>query len=170
MSYDVNVSRLTSASKFRGGPEFSFIYTGFRKIKKKEVIAVYNGVVYDESGKPVAAEISITPVNSETSPFNEKPSKPERGEAKNLLSDMETGKYKMELNPGIIYKIKVNYPGYESIEENLDLLSLSQFTETQKDFNLVKAKPKSAVYTGSVLSNGKPVNAKIIYTALAADN
>jgi type IX secretion system PorP/SprF family membrane protein len=168
VSYDFNVSKFNTASRFRGGPEFCFVYTGFRKEKKKPeldttpvkpAVAIYSGGVYGD-GKPINAEISILPLK------NDSASGPDHSAERKMNSDPATGKYTAELEGGKKYKVKINSPGFEAYEEVVDLTSLKEYAENQKDFNLSS---KSAVYTGSVTSNGKPVGAKITYVPLSAD-
>lgn len=153
ISYDVNLSRLTTASKFRGGPEFSFIYTGIRKIKKKPeplidtivnvappekaVLGVFTGKVTGENDQPIVAEISITPID----PENKLGEKAERY-SKNIQSDPDAKNYKLELDPGLVYKIKVKSEGYETLEAEIDLINLNKFTESEKDFHLTLKKPE----------------------------
>jgi type IX secretion system PorP/SprF family membrane protein len=169
VSYDFNVSKFNTASRFRGGPEFCFVYTGFRKEKKKPevdttpvkaAVAIYSGGIYGD-GKPINAEISILPLK------NDSVSSPDYSTERKMNSDPSTGKYTAELAGGKKYKVRINSPGFEPYEEVVDLSTLKDQFESQKDFNL---NSKSAVYTGSVTGSGKPVGAKITYVPLGADD
>lgn len=154
VSYDLNLSRLTAASKFRGGPELSFVYFGFKKEKKKPEVPVeptepiviekpqavqnyisYNGIVYGND-IPVGAQISVSRINDS---INKKDDKAYNNFAlKEYHSDSVAGKYKIVLNSGTVYKINISAPGYEPIEEIIDETNSEQVLEKQKDFHLKK--------------------------------
>lgn len=164
ISYDVNLSRLTSASKFRGGPEFSFVYTGSKKIRKKPEpiidtvvsiappikapMGVYSGKVLGDNDQPIHAEISITPIDPENK-LGERSSR----YSKNIESDIESKNYKMELDAGLVYKVKITSEGYETLETEIDLKDLNKYNENEKDFHLTlkKTEPKKEEPCG-----GKP--------------
>lgn len=185
ISYDVNLSRLTTASKFRGGPEFSFVYTGIRKIRKKPepvidtVVAiappektpmgVFTGKVTGENDQAINAEITITPID----PDNKLGTKSERY-SKNIQSDPEGKNYKMELDPGLVYKIKIKSEGYETLETEIDLQELNKYKESEKDFHLVLKKPERKPELpcgGKPIPDfssikGKSLNDKTIYSTM----
>ena len=89
---------------------------------EKPVLALLKGNVY-ANDKPIEAKIEIT--------------KKLTGEAIGpYYSNSKTGKFLMALSPGNGYKIKivVTAPGFEPIEEELDIEKLQKFVELKKDF------------------------------------
>lgn len=110
---------------------------------EKPVIAMLKGTVYGND-KPMEGKISITQINT-----NEKISEEEKAamlaqgitpkgnlNIGDYYSNSITGKYLLALSPGAMYKIKASAPGYESVEEELDIEGLEKFLEVRKDFYL----------------------------------
>lgn len=90
----------------------------------KPVVALLKGIVYGND-KPVEAKIEILKAQKENvGPF---------------ASNKATGKYLMALSPGSVYNIKVSSPGFETVEENLDIENLNIYMEKNKDFFLFSA-------------------------------
>jgi hypothetical protein len=87
---------------------------------EKPVVALIKGTVYGDD-RPIEAKVEVikTAKKESIGPF---------------FSNIKTGKYLMALSPGFIYRIKVSAEGYESIEEDLDIESLSGYMEQAKDF------------------------------------
>jgi type IX secretion system PorP/SprF family membrane protein len=165
MSYDFNVSKFTGASKFRGGPEFSFVYTGFRRAKKKPEIAqqdtttlpekttfaIYQGAVYGED-QPLKAQITVSVVNAAAG----------KESSGTYLSDSTDGKYKISLTGGESYRIRISSPGFEPFEETVDPATLVKNAESKREIYLTREKPSVVRYTGGVYGeDNRPVKARI---------
>jgi len=92
---------------------------------EKPVIALLKGVVYGDD-KPIEAKLEVTRTakNENIGPYH---------------SNMSTGKYLMALSPGSMYHLKVSADGFNTVEEDLDLASLTTYMEKTKDFNLYSA-------------------------------
>ncbi|MBL7931571.1 MAG: PD40 domain-containing protein [Bacteroidia bacterium] len=89
---------------------------------EKPVVALIKGTVYGDD-RPVEGKIEVVKIAQKENigPFT---------------SNNKTGKYLMALSPGFVYRIKVSAEGYDSIEEDLDIESLSGYMEQSKDFYL----------------------------------
>jgi tetratricopeptide (TPR) repeat protein len=87
---------------------------------ERPVLALLKGIVYADD-KPVEAKVEITKkiTNDAIGPY---------------YSNSKTGKYLMALSPGNGYKIKIFIPGFDTIEEELDIEKLQKFVEIKKDF------------------------------------
>lgn len=104
----------------KGGQDIYTVEPGI--LGEKPVLALLKGNVY-ANDKPIEAKIEIT--------------KKLTGEAIGpYFSNSKTGKFLMALSPGNGYKIKilVTAPGFEPIEEELDIEKLQKFVELKKDF------------------------------------
>ncbi len=112
-------------------------------IGEKPIIAMLKGTVYGDD-KPIESKIEVYKLVA-----NEHLSKEElEALANNSIgsngklmfgpyhSNSETGKYLFALSPGSSYKVVVSAPGYETIEEDVDMESLNKFIEVKKDFYL----------------------------------
>ncbi len=89
---------------------------------EKPILALLKGRIFADD-KPIDAKLEVV--------------KKANGEAIGpYYSNSKTGKYLMALAPGNGYKIKivVNVPGFEPIEEELDVEKLTKFIEINKDF------------------------------------
>jgi tetratricopeptide (TPR) repeat protein len=89
---------------------------------EKPVLALLKGSVFADD-KPTEAKIEV--------------SKKETNEAIGpYYANSKTGKYLMALAPGSGYKIKitVSIPGYEPMDEEIDIEKLHKFVEIKKDF------------------------------------
>jgi outer membrane biosynthesis protein TonB len=87
---------------------------------EKPIVALIKGTVYGDD-RPIEAKIEVvkTAQKQNIGPFT---------------SNNKTGKYLMALSPGFVYRIKVTAEGYDFIEEDLDIESLSGYLEQSKDF------------------------------------
>lgn len=89
---------------------------------EKPILALLKGNVYADD-KPIEAKIEVSKkgTNEPIGPY---------------YSNSKTGKFLMALSPGNGYKIKilVTVPGFEPIEEELDIEKLQKFIEIKKDF------------------------------------
>ena len=104
-----------------GGKGTQDIYTVTPGILgERPVIALLKGNVYADD-KPIESKIEIIKkvTNDVIGPY---------------YSNSKTGKYLMALSPGSGYKIKVYIPGFDTIEEELDIDKLQKFVEIKKDF------------------------------------
>lgn len=88
----------------------------------KPVIALLKGTVYGND-VPIEAKIEVYKVAANTviGPY---------------YSNSKTGKYLLAVSPGSIYKIRVSAENFESVEEQLDVETLTQYLEVKKDFYL----------------------------------
>jgi hypothetical protein len=111
-------SRASTDSK--GGQDIYLVLPG--DMVEKLVVAMFKGVVYGDN-KPMEAKIEVTRVqdNEVTGSF-----------ASNGL----TGKYLLTLKPGFIYHVKVSAFGFDALEEDIDLETLTGYIERSKDYNL----------------------------------
>ncbi len=87
---------------------------------ERPILALLKGNVFADD-KPVEAKIEIIKkiTNDLIGPY---------------YSNSKTGKYLMALSPGNGYKIKIIIPGFETVEEELDIDKLQKFVEIKKDF------------------------------------
>ncbi len=92
---------------------------------EKPIVALIKGTVYGDD-RPVEAKIEVVKIAQKENigPFT---------------SNNKTGKYLMALSPGYVYRIKVTAEGYDAIEEDLDIESLSGYMEQSKDFYMYSA-------------------------------
>lgn len=151
LSYDVTLSGFTAASRFRGGPEFSFIYTGIRKEKKKKEKSIsqdtllantpnnpaprplnetYQGVIIGQ-GRPIEATITIVPEF-----VNASDSAAVQHESIRTTSD-SSGKYMTDLTSGKSYLIRIESQGYEVYNEKISIDPIYENKKVNKDFTLV---------------------------------
>ncbi len=89
---------------------------------EKPILALLKGNVFADD-KPTEAKIEVNKkvTNESIGPY---------------YANAKTGKYLMALSPGNGYKIRiiVSVPGYEAIEEEIDVEKLQKFVEIKKDF------------------------------------
>lgn len=92
---------------------------------EKPIVALIKGTVYGDD-RPIEAKIEVTKTvqKENIGPFT---------------SNNKTGKYLMALSPGFVYRIKVIADGYDFIEEDLDIETLSGYMEQSKDFYMYSA-------------------------------
>jgi hypothetical protein len=89
---------------------------------EKPILALLKGNVFADD-RPTEAKIEVSKrvTNESVGPY---------------YANAKTGKYLMALSPGNGYKIRisVSVPGYEAIEEEIDIEKLQKFVEIKKDF------------------------------------
>lgn len=109
-----------STADGRGGQDIYVVKPGV--LGEKLVLAMFKGIVYGDDN-PVEAKFDIT--------------KKSNNEAiRPYFSNKQNGKYLLTLKPGANYRIKVSSPGFETVEEDIDLETLKAYIETKKDFYL----------------------------------
>lgn len=124
---------------------------------EKPVIAMLKGTVYGND-KPIEGKITVIKLN-----VNEKLSEEEKAAMiaqgitpkgnvtiGDYLSNSITGKYLLALSPGSVYKIKASAPGFESVEEELDIEGLEKFLEVRKDFYLYAPGTSTTPTSGTI--------------------
>lgn len=104
----------------KGGQDIYSVEPGI--LGEKPILALLKGNIYADD-KPTEAKIEVNKklTNEAVGPY---------------YANAKTGKYLMALSPGNGYKIRisVNVPGYEPIEEEIDVEKLQKFVEIRKDF------------------------------------
>lgn len=106
----------------KGGQDIYSVEPGI--LGEKPILALLKGSVFADD-KPIDAKIEV--------------SKKTTGEAVGpYYANAKTGKYLMALSPGNGYKIhiSVSVPGFEAIDEEIDVQKLQKFVEIRKDFYL----------------------------------
>jgi len=120
---------------------------------EKPVIALLKGIVYGND-KPIEAKMKIIRLKDNTEVFS-------------ITSNSSDGKYIIALSPGNIYRIEVSAEGFDPTSEDVDIETLKQYIEKEKDFYLyspgytptspvVEKKPEEQVPSG-VPCSGKPL-------------
>lgn len=106
----------------KGGQDIYTVEPGI--LGDKPILALLKGNVYADD-KPIEAKIEVKKKGTDEAigPY---------------YANSKTGKYLMALSPGNGYKIRiiVTVPGYEPIEEEMDIEKLAKFVEIKKDFYL----------------------------------
>lgn len=114
-------------------------------VKPDPVVLVFGKVLNAKTNKPVQAEII----------FENIVTRKEAGEAK---SDPATGDYRVVLPYGTNYGLHARAKGFLSVNENLELISISTYTELKKDLLLVPIEVGEAIALNNVFfEQGKPV-------------
>lgn len=108
--------RATSDS--RGGRDVYMVKPGV--IGERLVVGLFKGTVYGDD-KPIEARIDLLKYSNKESigPF---------------YSNKNTGKYLITVKPGSNYRIKIFADGYEPIEEDINIETLTDYAEIKKDF------------------------------------
>ncbi|MBX3164380.1 MAG: PD40 domain-containing protein [Bacteroidetes bacterium] len=86
------------------------------------IISLHKGIVYG-NGTPVEAKIEITNLLTNESLYE-------------FYSNNNSGKYLVTLKPGAKYRVKISSEGYEPYEADVDLQTLTEFSERKKDVHL----------------------------------
>jgi tetratricopeptide (TPR) repeat protein len=109
-----------SGSGGKGKQDIYMVTPGI--LGEKPVIALLKGTVYGDN-MPIEAKIEVLKITQKENigPF---------------YSNKANGKYLMALSPGFIYRIKVVAIGFDPLEEDLDIESLNNYMESNKDFYL----------------------------------
>ncbi|MBX2947130.1 MAG: OmpA family protein [Cyclobacteriaceae bacterium] len=116
-----------------------------QSVKPDPVVLVFGKVLNAKTNKPVQAEII----------FENIVTRKEAGEAK---SDPATGDYRVVLPYGTNYGLHARAKGFLSVNENLELMSVSTYTESKKDLLLVPIEVGEAIALNNVFfEQGKPV-------------
>lgn len=106
----------------KGGQDIYSVEPGI--LGEKPILALLKGNVYADD-KPIDAKIEVSKkiTNESVGPY---------------YANGKTGKYLMALTPGNGYKIRisVSVPGFDPIEEEIDVEKLQKFVEIKKDFYL----------------------------------
>lgn len=104
----------------KGGQDIYTVEPGI--LGERPILALLKGSVYADD-KPTEAKIEIIKKsnNEAIGPY---------------YANSKTGKYLMALSPGNGYKIRIiiTVPGFDPIEEELDVEKLTKFVEIKKDF------------------------------------
>lgn len=109
-----------STTDGKGGQDIYIVKPGV--LGDKLILAMYKGIVFGDD-KPVEAKFDIIKLSNKES-------------IRPYYSNKLSGKYLLTFKPGSSYRIKVSSPGYETIEEDIDLQTLTAYVETNKDFYL----------------------------------
>lgn len=113
--------------------------------KPDPVVLVLGKVLNAKSNKPVVADIV----------FEDLANGQQRGEA---TSNAKTGQYSVVLPYGTNYGLHAKAKGYLSVNENLELVSISTYTEVQKNLLLVPIEVGEAIQLNNVFfEQGKPI-------------
>ncbi len=109
------------------------------------VVSVSGKVVDAATNEPVAAKISYMLL-------------PENTSVGFTMSDPETGEYNMLLPVGSAYDYKVEAEGYQTIDQNIDLLNEADFKEIKQNISMSKG---AAVETPPVSVADMPGNEEV---------
>ncbi len=104
----------------KGGQDIYTVEPGI--LGEKPILALLKGNVYvDDVPNEAKIEVNKKLTNESIGPY---------------YANAKTGKYLMALSPGNGYKIRitVSVPGYDAIEEEIDVEKLTKFVEIKKDF------------------------------------
>jgi outer membrane protein OmpA-like peptidoglycan-associated protein len=114
-------------------------------IKPEPVVLLLGRTLNAKTKNPVSAEIL----------FEDLTEHKEVGEA---ISDPGTGSFRITLSKGKNYGIRAQAKGFLSVNENLELMSISQYTEVEKDLFLVPIEVGETIALNNVFfEQGKPV-------------
>lgn len=114
-------------------------------IKPDPVVLLIGQTLNAKTKQPVSADIL----------FEDLSVRKEIGEA---ISDPQTGSYRIALPNGKNYGIRAEAKGFLSVNENLELASITQYTEIQKDLYLVPIEIGESILLNNVFfEQGKPV-------------
>jgi hypothetical protein len=106
----------------KGGQDIYSVEPGI--LGEKPILALLKGSVFADD-KPIEAKIEVSKkaTNEAVGPY---------------YANAKTGKYLMALSPGNGYKVRISVtvPGYDPIEEEINVEKLAKFVEIRKDFYL----------------------------------
>ncbi len=115
-----------------------------KEIKPDPVVLVHGRVLDAKSGKAIQGDVLIDNLAL----------RKEVGEA---TSDPASGEFTIVLPYGYNYGFRAAAPGYLSVNENLDLTSISSYTEVRKDLLLVPIRAGEVIQLNNVFfEQGKP--------------
>ena len=114
-------------------------------IKPEPVVLLLGRTLNAKTKEPVSTDIL----------FEDLTLNKEVGEA---ISDPTTGAYRITLSKGKNYGIRAAAKGYLSVNENLELMSINQYTELEKDLFLVPIEVGETIQLNNVFfEQGRPV-------------
>jgi outer membrane protein OmpA-like peptidoglycan-associated protein len=114
-------------------------------IKPEPVVLLLGKTLNAKTKAPVSADIL----------FEDLATRKEEGEA---ISDPKTGTFRITLSKGKNYGIRAAATGFISVNENLELMSINQYTEIQKDLLLVPIEVGETIQLNNVFfEQGRPV-------------
>jgi outer membrane protein OmpA-like peptidoglycan-associated protein len=114
-------------------------------IKPEPVVLVSGKTLNAKTKEPIRAEVL----------FEDLIDRKEVGEA---ISDPKSGSYRITLAQGKNYGIRAAAKGYLSVNENLELISITQYTELEKNLYLVPIEVGEAIQLNNVFfEQGKPI-------------
>jgi hypothetical protein len=106
----------------KGGQDIYSVEPGI--LGEKPILALLKGSVFADD-RPMEAKIEVSKqaTNESVGPY---------------YANAKTGKYLMALSPGNGYKVRISVtvPGYDPIEEEINVEKLQKFVEIRKDFYL----------------------------------
>ncbi|HWA32843.1 MAG TPA: OmpA family protein, partial [Cyclobacteriaceae bacterium] len=116
-----------------------------QEIKPDPVVLIHGRTLDAKTRMPLSADIHI-----ENLALNK-----EVGEA---ISDPQTGNYKIVLPYGYLYGFHGTTPGYLSVNENMDLMTISTYSEMEKDLLLVPIRVGESIQLNNVFfEQAKPI-------------
>lgn len=122
--------------------------------KPDPVVLVRGKTLNAKTGKPIAASIS----------FDNLTANEEVGKAN---SDPKNGAYSIVLPYGVNYGLQAMAPGYLSVNENLELVSINVYQEIQKDLFLIPIEVGESITLNNVFfEQGRPILKKESYAEL----
>ncbi|NQW30412.1 MAG: OmpA family protein [Ignavibacteria bacterium] len=95
-----------------------------KKFRPRAVVLVVGKVLNKKTGEPIEADIFYEVL-------------PRGGESGRARSTPATGKYKIALPLGLKYGFRASAPGFISINDNLDLTQLKEYTQIERNLYLV---------------------------------
>ncbi len=114
-------------------------------IKPEPVVLVLGRTLNAKTKDPVSADIL----------FEDLIANKEVGEA---ISDPKTGSYRITLSKGKNYGIRAAAKGFLSVNENLELMSINQYTEIEKDLFLAPIEVGETIQLNNVFfEQGRPM-------------
>jgi outer membrane protein OmpA-like peptidoglycan-associated protein len=114
-------------------------------IKPEPVVLVLGRTLNAKTKDPVSADIL----------FEDLVANKEVGEA---ISDPKTGSYRITLSKGKNYGIRAAAKGFLSVNENLELMSINQYTEMEKDLFLAPIEVGETIQLNNVFfEQGRPL-------------
>ncbi len=114
-------------------------------IKPDPVLLVLGNTLNAKTKKPVRADII----------FEDLTTNEEAGEA---ISDPATGSYRITLADGKHYGIRAEAKGFLSVNENMELAPITEYTEVRKDLYLMPIEEGESILLNNVFfEQGKPI-------------
>ncbi len=115
------------------------------EIKPEPVVLLIGRTLNAKTKEPLIADIYFEDLTTNN----------EVGQA---ISDPTTGAYRITLPHGIKYGVRASAKGYLSVNENLELISIAQYTEIQKDLLLLPLEIGESTQLNNVFfEQGRPI-------------